>query len=195
MRRKFAIAACCLFLTTSARADDGPLAPDGMPIRYLRGLVILRQGDQTTVSLGGAIFPRKVKVITRTPEGPVVTRFTLPSELCGPNDLPFTECNPAIVRVDIPDQYASLYVEGVSLDTKGTSRQLESPPLKPGRGYPLHLRAVYAVGDKILIEDKLIAIRAGDNVAITFDGTCAVAVPMPVRRESRVADQVGNAHP
>jgi uncharacterized protein (TIGR03000 family) len=194
MRRTLAIAACCLFLTSSTRGDE-PLAPDGMPIRNLRGLLIIRQGDQTTVSLGGGIFPRKVKVTTRTPDGPVVTRFTLPSMLRGPNDLPQMECASAFLRVEIPDHYGVLYVEGVSLGTKGLSRPLESPPLQPGRGYPLHLRAVYAIGDKILIEDKQVAIRAGDNVAVTFDGSHALAVPMPVRRDLRITEQIGNAHP
>ena len=195
MRRSLAIAACCLFLTSATRGDE-PLAPDGMPIRNLRGLLIIRQGDQTTISLGGGIFPRRVKVITRTPEGPIVTRFTLPSMLRGPNDLPFTNCNPAFVRVEIPDQYGVLYVEGVSLDTKGTSRQLESPPLQPGREYPLHLRAVYAVGDKILIEDKQVAIRAGDNLAVTFDGSRAICCSNAGSpRWSRIAEQIGNAHP
>jgi uncharacterized protein (TIGR03000 family) len=180
MRRILAIVACGFFFTPSTRADE-PLAPDGMPIRNLRGLLIIRQGNQTTVSLGGGIFPRKVKVTTLTPEGPVVTRFTMPSMLRGPNDLPQTECASAFLRIEIPDHYGVLYVEGVSLGSKGTSRPLESPPLQPGREYLLHLRAVYAVGDKILIEDKQVAIRAGDNLAVTFDGSRALAVPLPAR--------------
>ena len=180
MRRTLAILACCLFLTPSTRGDE-PLAPDGMPISQLRGLLIIRQGNQTTVSLGGGLFPRKVKVTTLTPEGPVVTRFTLPSDLRGPTGTPLPECVPASIRVDIPDNYGVLYVEGELLRTYGTARQLQSPPLPPGKPYPLHLRCVFAVGDKLLIEDKQVLIRAGESSAVTFDGSRALSVPLPSR--------------
>jgi uncharacterized protein (TIGR03000 family) len=180
MRRTVAILICCLFLATPTRGDE-PLAPDGMPISQLRGLVVIRQGNQTTWALGGGIFPRKVKVVTATPEGRVVTRFTLPSDLRGPSVPLPTGYAPASIRVDIPDNYALLYVEGESLPTKGTSRQLESPPLQPGKDYPLHVRGVFAAGDKLLIEDKLIVVRAGDSIAVTFDGSRALAVPLPSR--------------
>src|SRR5262249_10518939 len=171
MRWALAILTCCLSLTPAARADE-PLSPDGTPIKNLRGIVIMRQGDQTTTSVGGGLFRRRVKVVTDTPEGPVVTRFTLPSDLCGPNPLVLPPSSaPAVVRVEIPDKYGQLFIEGELVPT----RLLESPPLSPGKAYPVRLRAVFQAGDKLLIEDKVVLIRAGESAAVTFDGRGALA--------------------
>src|SRR5450755_4392520 len=111
MRRTLTILACCFFLTASTRAEE-PVNPDGIPYRELGGLQIIRQGDQTTVSLGGVLFPRKVRVTTATPEGPVVTRFVLPSAFQSPTRTPLPEAAPAFLNVEIPDDDGLLYIEG-----------------------------------------------------------------------------------
>ena len=67
-----------LVATSPALAQDVTI-PDGTPASSLGGIMIIRQGNQTTLSLGGVLFSRRVKVKTHTPDGPVVTRFTLPS--------------------------------------------------------------------------------------------------------------------
>src|SRR5579859_105579 len=78
MRRILPVLACFFGLTPAMRGEEFYL-PDGSPLSGNGGLIIIRQGGQTTVSLGGALFPRMVKTTTAGPEGPVVTRFTLPS--------------------------------------------------------------------------------------------------------------------
>src|SRR6185312_12987045 len=83
VHRWLTIVVGCCCLTSPIRAGEVFL-PDGSPLSGNGGLIIMRQGGQTTVSLGGALLPRKVKVTTPTPEGPVVTRFTLPANLCSP---------------------------------------------------------------------------------------------------------------
>ena len=60
----------------------------------------------------------------------------------------------------------------------GKTRVLESPPLPPGVAHPLHLRAAFAVGDRLLIQDKRVLLRAGENLAVTFDGVEAISVPL-----------------
>lgn len=177
MRQLTAILALILLLPPILRADDVTFGP-GMESRHLGGLMIVRQGGQTTFSLGGILFSRHVKTKTLTPDGPVVTRFKLPSALHSPTAIPFLESAPATIFVDIPDQVGLLYLDGELLPTNGVSRQLESPPLRPGMDYPLKLRGVFAAGDNLLIEDKTLLLRAGESVRVSFDGSRAVVVSL-----------------
>ena len=176
-----------LFLLAEPILADDLIFPDGTPAKNLGGLVIVRNGDQTTISLGGILFARKVKVTTATPEGKVVTRFVLPSVFHTPEPLPyldlapFSRPAPAMLAIEIPDIYGLIYIEGELVRARGISRNFESPPLQPGKEYPVKLRAVFAVGDRLMIEDKAIGLRAGATIAVTFDGTRALAVPLPLR--------------
>ena len=177
MRRLLAIVACCSF-TPPTQGED-VIFPDGSHAKDFGGLMIIRQGNQTTVALGGVLFPRKVKVTAATSEGPIITRFTLPSFFQSPTTTDFLDAAPASLRVEIPDTYGVLYLEGELLRSKGTSRQLVSPLLSPGTSYPIHLRAVFQVGDRLLIEDKQIVLRSGESTAVTFDGSRAISVALP----------------
>ena len=177
MCRVLAILVCSIILTSSASAQ--PIVfPDNSTSDQHGGLIIIRQGNQTTWSLGGVILPRQVKVVTKTPEGKEITRFKMPSVFQDPYAPPMSSLIPAAVRVDVPDPDALLFIEGERVRVSGTSRQLESPGLAQGRGYPLRLRAAYVAGDNFLIEDKEITIRAGQNTGVTFDGSRAVIVPL-----------------
>jgi hypothetical protein len=178
MRRVVVILACCFLLSTATRADD-PIFPDGTPASQLGGLMIIRQGNQTTVSVGGVLFPRRVKTTTATPEGPVVTRIVLPSAFQSPVRPPLPESAPGFLQVEIPDDDGLVYIEGELIHTTGTSRRYQSPPLPPGAPCILHLRAAFKVGDNLLIEDKQVAIQAGENSVVQFDGIKAVSVPLP----------------
>src|SRR4051794_31001794 len=117
MRRALVIVVFCCAVP-AARADE-PLMPDGTAMRYYGGLHIYRQGDQTVSSFGGVFFPRKVKVETPTPQGPVVTRFTFPSAFKSSTTPDWIGAAaaarpdaPAWLRVSIPDPDGILYVEG-----------------------------------------------------------------------------------
>jgi uncharacterized protein (TIGR03000 family) len=178
MRRALPILACCFFLTPPTRGEER-VNPEGIPYKYLGGVITFRHGDQTVVSLGGVLFPRKVKVITDTPEGRIVTPFLLPSAFGGPAAPPLPEGIPALLRVEIPDTYGILYIDGELVRSRDTVRQLQSPPLAPGKSYPLHIRAAFKVGDNLLIEDRQVFLRAGEATAVTFDGSRALTVPLP----------------
>jgi hypothetical protein len=176
MRTVLALVACCFFLTSPTRGGD-IILPDGSPLSLNGGLIIMRQGNQTTLSLGGAALPRKVRVTTATPEGPVVTRFTLPSNFHSPTMPPWLGTAPASLQVDLPDTYGQVYVEGQRVrDNGGLRRHLESPPLPPGQTCSLRLTAVFQIGNKVVVEDKHILLRAGEATAITFDGSRPTAV-------------------
>jgi uncharacterized protein (TIGR03000 family) len=180
MRRALSLLACCLLLTAPIRADE-IVFPDGTTSNQPGGLMIIRQGNQTTWSLGGAFLPRYVKVKTLTPEGPIVTKFKLPSVFHGPLTPPLPQAAPASLRVEIPDEFGLLLIDGEQVRARGTVRQLESPPLHPGKDFPTRVRAVFALGGQLLIEDREVVLRGGEIAAVTFDGSRAIAVPL--RRE------------
>jgi hypothetical protein len=177
MRLSLAILVCCA-VATATRGEE-IILPDGSPLSGNGGLIIMRRGNETTVSLGGVFLPRKVKVTTITPEGPVVTRFTMPSIVHSLHNPPFPPPAPAYLQVGIPDPYGLLYIEDELVRTGDGSRLLQSPPLPRGCAHPLRLRAVFASGDRLLIEDKVVLLRAGESSRVTFDGSGAVAVPLP----------------
>ncbi len=176
MRRTLAILACSFLLSTVTRGADVIFPPDDIPASQLGGLIIVRQGNQTTVSLGGVLFPRKVRVKTAGPEGPVVAHFKLPSAFQSPIRLPLPEAAPASLRVELPDPYGLLYVEGELIQGDGAIRSLESPPIAPGAACPIHLRAAFKIGDRFIIEDKQVILRSGEAAAAAFDGSQAAFV-------------------
>lgn len=190
MRRPLAVLICFTVSAAASLAQEPSFGP-GMAASQLGGLMIFGQGNQSTVSFGGILFPRKVNVTTLTPEGPTVTRFLLPSALHSPGPMWLPPSTPAQIRVEIPDTIGLLYLDGAIIRTFGKVRQLESPPLAPGQVYPVTLRAAFAVGDKLLIEDRRLLLRAGESIAVTFDGTRATAVALP--REPAVFPPVPKA--
>ncbi|HLW68616.1 MAG TPA: hypothetical protein VKS79_25075 [Gemmataceae bacterium] len=176
MRKLFAVAVCSLLLPLSAIADD-LMMPDGQPLKYNGGLIIVRQGNQTTISVGGVFLPRKVRVTTDTPAGPVVTAFTLPSYFRSPTAPEWLGTAPAMIEVNIPDADGLLCVEGQQIATeKSAHRYLQSPPLPPGKDVVLHLRACFIAGNHVVVEDRPVLIRAGHRSSVTFDGSQPVAV-------------------
>ena len=109
--------------------------------------MIIRKGNQTTWSLGGAFLSRHVKVVTKTPEGKEITRFKLPSVFQSPETPMLPESAPGFLDVEVPDTHALLFLEGELVRTKGTARRLESPILPPGKAQPVRIRAAYVAGD------------------------------------------------
>jgi hypothetical protein len=187
MRLTLLLCAFTLLLNAPASAQELML-PDGSPARLYGGLMIFRQGNQTITSLGGGVFGRRVKVTTDTPEGPVVTQFTLPSNFHSLQAPPIPNAAPAMLRVQLPDPNGVFYVAGELVRSHGTVRQLQSPPLPLGQPTPLHVRAAFRVGDQLLIQEKRLMLWGGQVLEVVFDGQGAVAVPLP-RPEPELAPQ------
>ncbi|MBI2806187.1 MAG: TIGR03000 domain-containing protein [Planctomycetes bacterium] len=185
MRQVFAIFALIAF-TPASFAQDVFWAP-GTTTEQLGGIVFMRDGGQTTLSIGGILFGRRVKQTERTPVGPVVTRFVLPSALHSPYNVPLPGSEPASLQLEMPDQFGIIYIDGELVRSHGKSRQLATQPLAPGKEYPVKLRAAFAVGNQLLIQEKMILLRAGHSVRVNFDGQQAVAVTLPtaVRQASK----------
>jgi uncharacterized protein (TIGR03000 family) len=182
MRRAWFVVAVCLLLPALSSAQEKEIIlPDGSPLSGNGGLIIMRRGDQTIVSFGGAFLNRRVKVKTATPEGPVVTHFTLPAiaRSLTPPPFPPPPTSPATILVNLPDPYGLVYIDGQLVRTKTPDRVFESSPLPVGVEYPVRFKAVFQVGEKILVEEKTVTLRASDHLAVTFDGTTAISVPAP----------------
>jgi uncharacterized protein (TIGR03000 family) len=218
MRSTLAILICGL-LAPSAFAQP-VVFPDNTTSDQPGGLIIIRKGNQTTWALGGAFLPQSVKVVTRTPDGGKdIVRFHMPSVFQNPYAPPLSTvvpppggiaplpggvvppaewkgpppvpAAPAAVQVTVPDPHALLFVDGELVRTRGTTRQLESPALPPGKTYPLRVRAAYVVGNNFVIEDREVLIRAGENASVTFDGARALVVPLP-KNDAQVAQTPAN---
>lgn len=177
-----AVAACCLMTPLEERSlDFGP----GSPPEHLGGLMIFRQGDQTTISFGGILIKRHMKVSTATPTGPVVQRFNLPSALHSvhASPLPMIHAAPATVAIEIPDEIGLVYIDGELIRSEGRRRAFQSPPLPPGKNVPLTVRGAFKSGDRLLIEERTILLRAGQTSAVIFDGSTALSVPLPGQPE------------
>src|SRR5262249_40027798 len=134
-------------------------------------------GGLAGVLRGGVLAPGKVKVTTLSPEGPVVSRFTFPAGSGSPAAPPFPQALPASLYVEMPDPNGLLYIEDELIRSHGTARRLQSPPLPRGSTRTLRLRAAFKVGDRLLIEDQQVVLRAGASAVVTFDGRRAVSVP------------------
>jgi hypothetical protein len=141
--------------------------------------MIVRKGGQTSMTFGGVIFDRRVKLVSPTPEGPLVTRILLPSALHSPTAAPVPGMSPASLHVEIPDKFGLLYIDGrIVKSPASTTRVLETQPLTRSKIYSLSVRGVYAIGDKLLIEEKTITLTAGQSTQINFDGNGAIVVPL-----------------
>lgn len=182
----------CLALAGFVRGEEYsfPGQTSDQP-KYLGGLQISRSGGQTVFSLGGPLLPRRVKVVEATPDGPVVTRFTLPAQFHSPVTPPFDLINPlgprpsnapAIIRLQMPQEIGVVYIEGVRVPSRGLVRLLESPPLPPTRATVIQVRIAYLAGDHVMIEDRPIALRGGETSNLTFDGSRAIVVPIDENR-------------
>ncbi|HZZ77359.1 MAG TPA: hypothetical protein VFE62_02510 [Gemmataceae bacterium] len=179
MRRILASLTYILFLPTLAFAQlDGP-GPFGYNTSYVpSGVIVIHQGNQTTWSIGGLMFPRTVQVVTRLPEGTDVARFRFPSIFHDPIPAPLPTGAPANLHIQIPDPYGLVYINGELIRGTGVRRSLQSPMLLPGRAYPVRVRATYVVGDQFVIEDREVMVRAAEAASVVFDGTRGVRVPM-----------------
>src|SRR5262245_46620068 len=133
MRRALALLVYVFFASSSLYAQQQePLFGWGGAPEHLGGLMVVRQGGQKSVSWAGILFNRRVKLTTQAPEGPVVTRFILPSALHTPTAVPVPGMSPGWLQVEIPDNFGLVYLDGEMLRSSGTSRVLESQPLTPG---------------------------------------------------------------
>lgn len=164
-----------LLANAPARAVDPYVNPDGVPYSNLGGIIVYRLGNQNITSIGGGPIPRQVWSTTSVPPPPPPP---IPFKMPGAAQPSRGDWVPALLRVTTPDTYGLVYIEGELVRSNGKTRRFQSPPLAPGKSYPLHLRVAFKVGDNLLIEDKEVLIQPGVDSTVSFDGSRAVSVPL-----------------
>jgi uncharacterized protein (TIGR03000 family) len=63
---------------------------------------------------------------------------------------------------------AEVWIEGQRMQTRGTNREFQSPPLTPGRAYTYDLRARWTGANGPVDQTKQITVHAGDRVNVDF---------------------------
>jgi hypothetical protein len=83
----------------------------------------------------------------------------------------------------VPDVHALIYVEGQEVPTeRALRRYLQSPPLPPGEEQLVRIRVIFSLGDRIVVEDRQVPIRAGEVSVVIFDGSKPIASVAPTSR-------------
>jgi uncharacterized protein (TIGR03000 family) len=177
--------------------DWGPLDYDDTPGAVPGGIVFGRQGGRWFLRTGGGLLPMQVRTSEWGPDGRVTTKTVYPSAaqsswlpltlqhqaVPGAEPSPAAPAMPApdraCAQVNIPDPIGLLYIDGRLTETRGTARRIESPPLTPGATHTFRLRAAFQVGERLLIEEKDVVVRAGQTADVAFDGARATSVPLP----------------
>lgn len=180
---------CCLCLTTDGRAswerwkswyDGSPGAPWWeFDNRFPGGLIIIGGPTQRVISVGGLFTPRKVFVREYGPDGSTTTRLTYPSAFHTPNAMLDLNYGRGMVKVCLPDAHGLLYVNGEKTPLSGPEQILTTPLLDGGQGHTYHLRAAFRQGASLMIQDRIVAVQAGQRIVVAFDGQGAVRVPLP----------------
>lgn len=81
---------------------------------------------------------------------------------------PAIPSNVAVVEVTLPEADARVWVEGVEMTNRGTTRLLESPELAPDRDYTYTIRAAWNQGDRVMGDERKVKVTTGRIVALDF---------------------------
>jgi uncharacterized protein (TIGR03000 family) len=85
-------------------------------------------------------------------------------------EAPSTEPKPAYVKVILPQENATLTIEGAPTKMTGGSRLFVTPPLQPGRKYSYKLQAVWEPNNYTHIyRTKEVTFDAGAEVEVDFN--------------------------
>lgn len=88
-----------------------------------------------------------------------------------PTQLPAPDANVAYIDLHVPAG-ASVWAQGVKMETKGTLRRFITPALEPGTNYSYEFRIVYPENGKDVSLVRHISVAAGDRKSLTIlEGT------------------------
>jgi uncharacterized protein (TIGR03000 family) len=100
---------------------------------------------------------------------PLPTTSLFPSpNLLGMNPTPTA---PANIRVVLPSATANVWFEGHSTQTTGTDRVYLSPPIASGNTYSYQIKAAWMEGDRQVVQERTIAVGAGQTAVLDFTQT------------------------
>jgi uncharacterized protein (TIGR03000 family) len=90
--------------------------------------------------------------------------FTMPASVKPPAPNTYV-----VLRVDVPEEDAEVWVEGVRMRQQGIVRKFKSPLIVPGKKYTYTIRARWQTEDgKVKDETRTIRVRGGDQPIVDF---------------------------
>jgi len=75
--------------------------------------------------------------------------------------------NKAVIQVTLPNPEGSLWVEGYKMETGGTVRTFETPPLDPGN-YTYHIIASWPENGRLVTQERDVAMTPGQKYVVDF---------------------------
>jgi len=80
-----------------------------------------------------------------------------------------------VLRVNVPDANANIWIENVQMSLQGFERTFVSPPVTTGKGYTYTVRASWMENGKEMSKEKTIDVQAGQEYTVSFAANDASA--------------------
>jgi uncharacterized protein (TIGR03000 family) len=74
----------------------------------------------------------------------------------------------AEIKLFVPDRFASVWFDGESTSSIGTSRYYVTPELPKGRDFHYDVKVQWNQGGRTLTEERKITVRAGETAVVDF---------------------------
>jgi uncharacterized protein (TIGR03000 family) len=107
---------------------------------------------------------------------PIPPAKYLPPVALGPGDIVYT-ATPVTVEVHVPDPAAVVTIDGQATKSEGSVRRFCSPPLPPSQNFSYEIRAAWKQDGVEVVRSRVVAVRAGTKVTVTFKQPAALAPP------------------
>jgi uncharacterized protein (TIGR03000 family) len=85
--------------------------------------------------------------------------------------------NPSLIIVNVPDDHASVWVQGQLMQTTGKQRVFAAPPLEPGLNYSYTIRVRSGDEKQPVEETRTVPIRRGEQVTVDFSLPATQTIP------------------
>ncbi|MCE9533060.1 MAG: TIGR03000 domain-containing protein [Planctomycetes bacterium] len=90
--------------------------------------------------------------------------------------------NQGMVIVNVPDDNASVWIQGKLSQTTGKQRVFVTPPLQPGVNYSYEIRVRQGDWINSTDETRTVPIRLGEQVFVDFSRPAVETLPPPTRQ-------------
>jgi uncharacterized protein (TIGR03000 family) len=81
--------------------------------------------------------------------------------------------NAAVIRVYVPNEFATVLFDGVKSSSVGTTRYYVTPDLEGGKKYGYDVSATFTRNGQPVTEDRHIAVAAGETTVVDFNRAMA----------------------
>jgi len=85
--------------------------------------------------------------------------------------------NQAVIVVNVPDDRATVWVQGQLMPGTGRQRVFMTPPLEPGFSYSYEIRARWGNDQQFTEETRTVPIRLGQQVTVDFTRPAVKLMP------------------